>query len=491
MTSSRRRSQAPGFSVARGATLFATLASAVLGSAAHAEPELDWRGYIASDFRLLANDAPSFERLEGRADVRLGAHLSDHVGAVGNLRLIFTHRPEIADFGGLVDRTRLDPWRLESDALFVEFTDVLVDGLDLRLGRQQIIWGSADKFHPISNLNALDVEDPTLFGATLANQMISIAYQPSVTLGPEDAPTLDELSFQVVWVPFFKPARLPQSAGLGFTDHDVFSHRANTPLLKRLITQEDALISAGWTFTNDPKVVLPDETLDNSMVGARMGWKLLGIDMGFSYFYGFDDFPRAEKIETEIDVTDVTGTITLTYPRVHVLGFDAATSLDWLDGLGLWTEIGVTLHEDLYRVVATGPTIGINEIEKEHEAGAFVKAVVGIDYTPVEWLYLNVQYLHGFLDEFGASSLNDYLVAGADFKLATDRVLLRLFGIVDFADGSFVLYPQVTVKPWSAGEIVLGAFIYSSTFGGHDETKKFASRAAGSSTLFLKAKASF
>jgi len=101
-------------------------------------------------------------------------------------------------------------------------------------------------------------------------------------------------------------------------------------------------------------------------------------------------------------------------------------------------------------------------------------------------LYLNVQYLHGFLDEFGSDKLDDYLVAGMDFKLARDKVLLRTFGIYNFQDNSWVLFPQLVLTPFSGGEFQIGSFLF---FG--DEDTKFGSAVAGRSTLFTKAKVSF
>ena len=180
---------------------------------------------------------------------------------------------------------------------------------------------------------------------------------------------------------------------------------------------------------------------------------------------------------------------------MHVLGFDMATSLEFLGGLGLWAEVGWTFHDSLFRVVNTGPIhrggLGVNEAERELEAGSFVKAVVGMDYTPVSWMYINVQYLRGFLDEFGSRNLQNYLVAGIDFKLARDKLLIRTFSIINLDDGSFVLFPSVQIKAWTGGSIHLGAFLYSSLFPGADPSRKFDSPAAGKSTFFMQARASF
>ncbi|PIE18404.1 MAG: hypothetical protein CSA66_04795 [Proteobacteria bacterium] len=475
---------------ARVAAALATLAT--LAPAARAEVDLAWRGQLSSDLRLSADDQLTFERSETTARAQLSAYLSDHVNAVGDVSFIFTEASAPRTFSGLTDRTLIDPYRWESDALFIELLDLGLDGLDVRLGRQALIWGAADRFHPVSNLNPLDLEDPILFGKVIANEMVTASYRPDLALGGEDdgEPWLDELSLQLAFVPWFKPAQLPQSAGLAFTETSVFYHRANTALTRDLVAKIRVLErDVGWGFDFEPRVALPEAKLDNAMLGARLGARVLGVDLGLTYFRGFDDVPRVTKIVADTDrAPHIDIALQLEYPRVQVLGFDLATSLDFLDGVGLWAEVGLTLHDALYRVLTTG-AIGVDAVEAEHDAGSFVKAVVGADYTPWPWLYLNVQYLHGFIDEFGARELDDYLVAGGDIKLAHDQVLIRFFNVFNLQDGSFVLYPQLSVKPWQGGELILGTFIYSSALTGFDEANKFDSRAAGQTSVFVQARA--
>ncbi len=462
------------------------------------ELQLELGGDVKADLRFELEDADlPIERMETWLSGRMSGRFGRHVGGVAKLDFVFVHRPNPGTFGGLVDREALDPFRIESDALFVEFMDVGADGLDIRLGRQQIIWGSADRFHPTSNLNPLDVEDPLEFGDTIANQALRIRYAPYVFAGDEDEPWFEELSFEVAWVPLFVPAQLPESGGLAFTDPNETIRLANHQKLKNLATLLKGFVDGGAVVNWDLQVQQPEFSLANSMVGARIAWNLLGIDMSVSYFRGFEDIPRGEKAIVTGDPANVGSRIQLTYPRVQVVGADFTTSLDWLDGVGLWAEVGVFFHDDLYLVIDGRQFEGYEGIDalntppvKEHEAGQFVKAVVGMDYTPVPWWYINVQYLHGFVDEFGADDLEDYIVAGMDFKMARDKVTLRLFSMVDITDTSFVLFPQLIAKPFSGGEITVGAFLYSGLFGLPKDTK-FGSPVAGASTVFTRATWSF
>ncbi len=459
-----------------------------------AQLSTEWRGAIQGDVRFIVDDEEvPFERLETSLYARLGAKYGKHVRGVADLRFIFTERASTPDFAALTDRTLLDPMRLESDSLYVELVDLGLDGLDLRVGRQQLIWGTADRFHPTSNFNPLDVEDGLEFGSTIAQEMIHLAYRPYVFAGDEDEPWFEELAIEMVLVPRFKPAQLPQSAGLAFTSPQEQLRLATTAALKSLVATQIAFIEQGAEVAYGVEVLTPELSMKNAMYGARVGWRLLGVDMNLSYFRGFDDFPRGERAVVTGNSTDVRTDLTLTYPRIQVLGVDMATSLDWLDGVGLWAEVGITFHDELYVVVDGSTFVGnqtgavfANGPNQEHEASQFVKATVGMDYTPLPWWYINIQYLHGFVDEFGTDQLEDYLVAGMDFKLFRDKLLLRTFTILNFQDLSWVLFPQIIVMPFNGAEISVGAFFF---FG--DEDTKFGSPVAGSSTVFTKTRFSF
>src|SRR5262249_2476706 len=80
----------------------------------------------------------------------------------------------------------------------------------------------------------------------------------------------------------------------------------------------------------------------------------------------------------------------------------------------------------------------------------------------------------------------NFIVAGADYKLRDDRVLLRLFSVYDFDDGSAVLFPQVVATSWAATELSLGAFLYVGA-----PPTRFGDPAAGASQAFARAKFSW
>src|SRR5205814_2188510 len=109
----------------------------------------------------------------------------------------------------------------------------------------------------------------------------------------------------------------------------------------------------------------------------------------------------------------------------------------------------------------------------------FWKGTLGAGYTWSASLYSNIQWVHGFIDEFGAgdvgrlpqkngrsrveSIIGDYLVLGSDLKLFHDALLIRLFGafkIPDVGDPdpafTAVIFPQATWTVWNATELAAG-----------------------------------
>lgn len=513
------------------------LCAALVPAAAQAAGvDVRWRGYVSSDARFslpgyfeksLTGDPPRFVRNETWANLRVDLSAGRHVLAVSDVSLVLTGKRDALTIGQLSDRESVDPFHIESDALFVTFRDLGLDGFDVSVGRMILPWGTGDMFNPTRKLNPLDLEDPIKFGESIANQMLVLEYAPGWEVEGEDDTIFGEAFLQVAVVPVFRGAMLPESGLVAFSEPRLARERFHSDVMAELFELQEAFDSRGGDLSYDVSVAAPDVHLRNVQVGARAGFNVLGMDLAFSYYRGFDDLPRPESVYAE-DVpfapgqspdlsvpsplaiveslceagtdclagTLVHNRIRLSYPRIQQLGVELTTSLPFLADIGLWGEVAVVFHDDLRLQVRTsdaifpemGTPLGISGTRQavEVEQGVFVKAVVGVDYSPFPWWYINVQYLHGFVDEFGAPYLDDYVVAGSDFKFFDDQLLLRLFAIVSFQDGSTVLYPQISVSPFAAAELTLGAFFY---FG--EEDTKFGSPLTGPSTVFVRGKMSF
>ncbi len=407
--------------------------------------QLTWGGRVQSDlrFRVLGKSMGSFytrpEAPYGPFEAPTGVSRNENIfklkldakygkfAAKVDMDFVYLGYPDkVAGVEDLSERGKVDPFYLQAHALYVEATDLFFDGFDLRVGQQLVQWGMADQFNPTNSLNAADMEDILLFGEQMANLMVKADFSP-----------LDSLTLSGVLVPIFKPALLPRTGPLALAATDrmpmVEQH------LRHQIVAENAMVSRlGFpTIVESTHIELPDASFGNMQAGARVGLSTDWLDAAVSYYYGRNDFPVATRNHTEQetlllcdpanDAVCVNGrlrtAVELVYPREHVFGFNAAGEipLDWmvdqLGGIGWRLELGVFLPERVDITVSQGDMViaGFPQPGGEYaydlQGGRrptviadepFAKWTLGLDYSFGRWVYLNLMWVHGMVDEFGA-----------------------------------------------------------------------------------------
>jgi hypothetical protein len=527
-----------------------------------ADVDLKFSGSISSDMRFriqgqdraLPTPTPSqwallkngFSRNENRIRATLGVKFGEKVRGVADAELMLYGFSDLKDIDSTTLRDRVDPYYLEVHAAYIDVYNLFGDVIprfDLRIGRQTVPWGAADKFNPISNLNTLDLSDPLLFGRALANNMIRADWNP-----------VGDLQMTAVLVPVFRPAQLPRTAPFALLDPlrpaPVLNQGIRTALdnersvyvpVPDPLTGE--LIPAGRTLTVEADVLAPEVSAANMQFGARMAWKLWGQDMGVSYYRGRFGIPLpAWSISTGTLDNNLTLT-SLVYPRTDVVGVEMAGSIEKLGGMGYWIEAAVNFPGEVKLALYDAITSPLAPRPMEYLAGPtgkyyrsygqagqqadrpvvvdktpFPKATVGADYAFGGHVYVNIQYVHGFIDEFGSgrvarprkdaidvtaqprveARIGDYVVAGVDVKLLSERLLLRLFGVLklpsyDLASGLWddwaptgVLFPQIIWNVFGGTELMVGSFVMLG-----DRSTKFGDPAAGATEVFVRGKVSF
>ena len=450
----------------------------------------------------------TISRNENRLEFTLAYQPNEHVRVVGNIEGVFLGASQVSQLDDLATRQMLTPFHFESDAAYVALIDIL-PGMDLTLGRQIVVWGTADKFSPTNNINPDDLEDRPLFTEPIANQMVKLDF----------APWGDKLTFQGIYVPIFYPALLPPSASYALADPQTPVNFANQVDKDKLGFLQN-YITANQRF--NPRVTTTVETpplnITNGQAAFKVGSTIGPVDLSASYYYGFFDIPipyetistqLAPLMEDPVDGYWFQSDVTLVYPRMHVAGLDFATQLPFLGDMGLWGEAALIIPTQEYAFnvelplnLDITPNDGVmnpvgqfsGPIVKKQP---FIKATVGADYTVAKrkgaplpgnpaW-YLNVQYLRGFIDDFGASNIGNYLVAGQELIFFGRNLVFRFFGVVDFPKGgedkaSVVLAPNLIIKPpWGFATLELGGF----AFLGRNDTK-FGQTAVGSSIAYVK-----
>ena len=375
---------------------------------------------------------------ENRLQLQLEANPAENLHLYGELRLRAFGFPRITGISDLQrqQKDRVYPWALEIREAYADLYDFLVPGLDLRLGRQVIAWGTADKINPTSNLSPYDYEDFFDFGAKLGVNALRAIY------------TRDPWSLEVDVVPVFTPATLPPAEWSG----------AMMPLAPSQLPPLTVLRNTHFA------VATPEPTAENTQVGVKLGTTLADWDLSVSYYRGFDGLPLADTIRfVPVDTTLLSDLEAhLVYPRIQVFGADLAGSFR---SVGLWAEGALVVPETFVQVIypAWQPLLVKDTLLKK----PYLKFVLGGDYTFKNGLYVNAQYIHGFLHERGPDSLRDYFVVRLEKRFHNDEVTLApLTFAAEVADWDapgdhygYAWIPELKYAPTDNLEIRLGAFV--------------------------------
>jgi hypothetical protein len=470
--------------------------------------KLDFRVRVVSSayYDVHKTDKRGFGRQENRLEFRFTYTPDRHLQIVGDIEPVFFGLAQTPELDDLATQRLLTPFHIESDAAYIALLD-LVPGLDIKVGRQVLVWGTADKFNPTNNINADDLEDRPLFTEPIANQMLVVDF----------APLADKLWFEGVYVPTFFPALLPPSAAAALKDPQTDVPFASDGDRAKLDSLQGYLIGNPMLVpTVIGHVRQPSKRFTTGQSAFKIGTSLNGIDISMSYYNGRHDIPTPAVVRSSNkDPRLGDGTqaeccyqsdVTLIYPRMQVIGLDFTTQLPFLRNMGFWGEGALFFpqKQKLYIEfpIAVDVTSGTNDdgiqnpvrnmVGTTIRSTPYIKATTGIDYTFGKHVYVQAQYLRGFIDEFGADHIGNYLVAGSDLIFFGRHFIFRTFGVVDFPTqkgdhSSFVVYPElILVPPWGSVTFELGSFFLL----GKSDTK-FGQKAAGSSIAFFKVVGAF
>jgi len=275
--------------------------------------DLSFGGSVTSDFRVRVQDKSAgawydpqdipvgISRLENIAKFKTDARLGRFRAYIELDFVLSGHDPRNpaaaygpSGLGDLYDQTAMVNARFEAHAAYIEATDLLVKGLDVRIGQQLVQWGVGDQFNPTNTLNANDVEDPLLFGTQQANLMARVDY----TL-------MNAVTFSGVLVPIHRAAMTPSTGGAALAATDRLPYVSDE--LRWRIHASNALATKTGTpvIVAPPRIEKPTITPDNMAVSFRVAATLGLQDLAASYYYGRTDFPQAKLVVNTIVDGDI------------------------------------------------------------------------------------------------------------------------------------------------------------------------------------------
>ncbi len=416
---------------------------------------IEWNGYLQTDNRFLSENPYDYSWQQHMLSLTAEASPNEHSHFFAETRLSYHVVPRVETSSDLSRREQLSPWTTDIYEAYVDLYAFPHESIDLRIGKQRIAWGTADNLNPTDNLNPDDLEDIWDFG----NHMGSLAAKASLYWG--------DTKLSAVYLPSFTPALLPSGPWSAF------------------LSQEIALPTGLTAATVTDRVLLPDDNVRaSSSAGLKIERFLLGYDVSLSYVYGRDDLPIVRSIAfiptTTPGAVDIG--MELMYPRMHIVGFDLAGALG---PVGLWGEAAVFIPEEVVLTTDLSQLgMGVQQsVILDDEP--YIKYVIGTDYTFPNSIYLNAQYLHGFMHERTSEQLEDYLMLGIEWTSSNGKWIVKpLQGGLEIKDFEHfndnfatILSPEITHKPIDGAELSIAYRMIdgksSTTFGKMKEYDTF------------------
>ncbi len=356
--------------------------------------DLQFGGFLNLEKRVNVGEIPDqgvpIEDFYNRFRLEMDASLGETLHAFSSIDIRFYDIPVVNSLNQMESPNQLFP--VEEASLWEAYVDVyefLLPDLDLRVGKQRIVWGTADTLNPTDNLNPDDFSDMLNFTEKIPSWAVQLSYY------------LGDFIFTGIWLPSFAPILLPRDRSSLF------------------------LGSAVSSF--DHRIVMPEVKIENSMFALKAGGIVGPLDVSISYFNGYDDSPILRKLNLD------TNALELGFYRMHVFGADFATEIA---GIGFWGEGAVFLpnREVVSETIAGG--VPTRNVELDFEP--YGKYTLGFDYTFPFGLYINNQWMHGFFTERGTDGINDYFFISIEQPLFDNALEISLSTVVEIDDWSSI-----------------------------------------------------
>ncbi len=418
-------------------------------------------------------DRGDFMKVENTLQIGAEYRLMDNVHLFGLFRGFYEALYDIED--DIYDSEYKDEYKelsypQEDEWLREAYIDLLFDWLDVRIGKQQVVWGTADGIKILDAVNPTDMREFTL--DDYRDSRI-----PLWMLKTELAPTVNG-TLQLLFIPDFEPNYIPP-LGSPFTFRATAIGAANVGEWLSV-----SLPPPFPPFTPAVKVeeeVKPDpwEDISESSFGARWLDVIGGFEYTLNYLYGFyfsgANYGWVTGFNPDIGppgIDNPTLHLQKKYERIHLIGgsFSKALTKGLLAGLNIRGEAAYIKDVPGY-YGEDGKPEGVVKLDNYNY-------VLGLDKNLfTNWLlsFQLIQFISSISEHEGSDLLFGPTLGPIDqvetilsLKVATDfmheRLKLEVL-VLYWLESSFRISPKVKFEVFDYLNIAVGAHV----FGGDEE----------------------
>lgn len=314
------------------------------------------------------------------------------------------------------------------------YIEISLGPFDLRIGKQIVVWGRADEFNPTDFINPEDYREFLFLNK--ADRKIGVFYSKLDCY-------IGNFKLEGIFIPTFTPASIPTDTSYPWTHYQIREILAN-PLIS----------------LDEPQK--PKPRLKNSEYALKFGAITLGFDFSISYYEGFFDLPVMLR-----EITPYGIRIHPEYRRFCAWGFDFASSLG---GLGLRGELAY-VHKAYH--ITNNPREVEGVVSKPD-----LSFVLGADYTLLENLYLNLQWVQRIIFDYqegiDEDKIENRLVFFCHKGFLNEELEVGFSGMIyNLKDEDYMLRPYFKYSVADGVDLEIGCYLFEggrrSMFGQFDQ----------------------
>lgn len=307
------------------------------------------------------------------------------------------------------------------------YIDIFFNSMDIRIGKQQIIWGKADGVFITDVISPKDLREfllPEFDEIRMGITAVKFDYY------------IGNSTLELVWVPVFSPTMMPE-------DDSIWNPGFDLPLQPE--------------FDYSKKEV--QESLKNSEVFFKYSTVSSAIDLEFMAGYMWDDDPTMHTVKSIDPATMQPESITI-IPQHHRLGLAGGSFSTTIGGYVIRGE-GAYYFGKYF--LSEDPMIKEAVVEKD-----YLQYLIGVDFTLMD-IKMSVQFIQQYILDYEDPIVNDRaenmmtFLATKDFLRET--LIVELFSYIGLNDGDALIRGKVKYKLTDELEILLGANIFTGTEG--------------------------
>ena len=377
-------------------------------------------GYVKNESAVRLDDPDEFVKLENSFELKYSRNFTDNLG------ITITG---LAWYDGVFDVEDLhvkDEDEYQSDIDLREaFVDLTFDRLDIRLGKQQVVWGKTDGFRVTDVVNPLDMKNFVL--DDFLDSRIPL------WMGKAEYYFTTDFSLQVLVIPeiqFVEPAHAGSEYAFSSSSFPSGS----------VINKTDE----------------PDENFENTEYGLKFTGFLHGWDFTLNYLYSWDDEPIVKK---SLDSLSDTLTVSPEYERLHIVGGTFA-NVFW--DTVIRGEIAAKIGKYFSVDDTTDPDMAVEKTLLNY-ALALERDVFDISWT-VQFLQ---ETILDYEDAIADDEINTRFTLRGSKDFMNEILEVEAFIVYGANEGEFLIRPSVEYDITDSTQITVGIDLFE---GGDDES---------------------